>query len=232
MMTGQIKLNRRTGTAIVALSFSVLAVVYLSLMASASSSVVHDPKGDALSATESAHNVEKGTPEDTARAYMDIKSVKIKKKHGNYEFSMSLAGVVPQDMGTEICYSRIGDPFHTTTYLVNPPDPAACFFAWNWDVNDEDAEVGSNPIAPTVRWINGAFQGVAFSDSGPPVFFNTFTINGSKITATVDAAVIDAKVDSSDGFNFVGVSRNHRIDFGGDPVVGVGDFTDVGHWSE
>lgn len=219
-------------------SAAVLAAVILAVMISvvsvqAASSVVQDKKGDALSATESANNVDPGTPEDTARGYLDIKSVKVTKQNGGdrYVFSMTLAEPVPQDFSNEVCYTRIGPAGDTTTVLVNPPDPNACFFAWNWDLFDDPDLFSGSPISPTVRWINGAFQGIAFT-AGAPVLFDTFSVSGAHISATLDASEIESRVDTTDGFYFAGVSRNHRIDFGGDPLVGVADIAGPGSWAD
>jgi hypothetical protein len=227
-MTKFVTTRKSAGTFLVLAVAVIAAFMFTSMTASAKSNVVQDPKGDALSATESANQVGAGVPADTARAYLDIKSVKVteKKGTGEYLFSMTVGAPVPQDMSGEVCYTRTGDPFDTTTVLT---DAAGCFFAWNWDLNDApSAATGTGLIAPTVRWINGEFQGVAFSPTGPPIFFDTFKVSGSKITATMNAADIEAKVDVLDGFYFQGVTRNHRIDFRGDPIVGVADFTDEG----
>ncbi len=201
---------------------------WLTIAASGASDVTQDPKGDALSATESANKVAPGTPADVARDYLDIKSIKVTKQNGNdrYVFSMTVAGPVPQDLGTENCYHRTGPAFDTTTILVNPPDAGACFFAWNWDLDDDGTPFGVNQISPTVRWINGGFQGIAFLNGGA-FTFDDFSVNGAHITASVDASEIESRVDVSDGFYVQGVTRNHRIDFGGDPAVGVADTSDV-----
>lgn len=218
---------------------TALAVLVTVLMmnsvanADSDSAKVHDPRGDALSATESANNVDPGTPDDEARDYLDIKSVKVSKDENNnqYVFTMKVAGRIPQDFSNEVCYSRIGIPWDTTTVVVNPPDPSACFFAWNWDLDDDtDLFNGSLNLAPTVRWINGAFQGIMFTDAAP-VLFSDFSVKGKKLVARIDANAIEGRIDTSQGVYFTGVSRNHRIDFGGDPLVGVADVTDTGQWT-
>ncbi len=236
-MTVTITRQRTAGSLLIALlvAIAAAATVFFTLSASADSNSgkVRDAKNDALSATESAHNVDPGTPTDEARKYLDIKSVEVKKneRKNQYVFEMKVAGKIPQNLSGETCYGLVGEPFNRTTVLVNPPDPGACFFAWNWDLDDDgDPFNGSLNLAPTVRWINGAFQGVMFTDAAP-VFFDNFTVKGKKLTAVLDADEIESRTDVSDGVFFAGVSRNHRVDFGGDPLVGVADLTDIGEWS-
>lgn len=220
-------------TGVLALLAALALLAYASLSVFAASSVVQDVKGDALSATESANNVDAGTPADTARGYLDITSVKVTKKNGTdqYVFSMTVAEPVPQDFSNEVCYHRVGTPFDTTTIVVNPPDPSACFFAWNWNVDEDGVLNVGNQISPTVRWINGAFQGIAFT-TGAPFLFDDFSVNGTVITATLDASALESHIDTSGGFFFMGTTRNHRIDFGGDPIVGVADVSAIGNWSD
>ena len=224
-----------------ALAISLIAVVavfaYSTMTASAASAVVQDEKGDVKSATESANNVNAGTPDDVARGYLDITSVKAMKKNGKdqYVFSMTVAKPVPDDFAGEVCYGLEGAPGATSTIVVNPEDPDLCFFAWNWNVNDTGMIAGPNPIAPTVRWKDGKFEGIAFLDAGrSPVLDLDFSVNGTKITVTLDATLIEDNVSVFDGFFFLGASRNHRIDFGvgGDLFVGVADFTAFGNWNE
>ena len=234
-MSERIQLRRHpkyVGLALALIAVVIGTVVFSMARASASSDVVQDPKGDALSATESANYVDPGTPEDVARGYLDIKSVKLTKNSNNYVFSMTLGAPVPADMSTETCYGLIGDPSETETVVV---DPSKCFFAWNWDVFSGPDVVGLAPLSPTVRWSNGSFQALAFrTPSGqPPITLDSFEISGAHITVTVDASVIEDNVgDPADGFSFRGTSRNHRIDFGGNPYVGLADYTDGGYLSK
>ncbi len=238
-MFEQMTMERLRGRYAVGMIVAVAIFLVSSLVALAASSVVHDAKGDVESATESAHYFDPlVTPEDTARGYLDIKSVKVTKKNGKdqYAFSMTLGAPVPQDFAEEVCYHRVGPPFDKTTILVNDPpglvNPGQCFFAWNWDLSDSDVFSGANQISPTVRWINNEFQGIAFTADPIPVFFDEFSVNGATITAVLDASEIESRVDVSDGFFFRGVTRNHRIDFGGDPLVGVADIAPIGTWSD
>lgn len=216
-----------------ALAIAVIAVIsvfaYPSITASAAGDTVQDPVGDVKSATESANNVDPGTPDDTARGYLDIKSANVskKKKNDSYTFSMTLAAPIPSDFSGEVCYTRTGTPGDTTTEIVNPPDPSGCFFAWNWNVDDDDVAQFANKLSPTVRWINGGFQGIVFFDIGPAQVFNTFTVDGDKITATIDASIIETRLYAGDGFLFAAATRNHRIDFGGDPLVGIADVSNI-----
>jgi hypothetical protein len=222
------------GIAVAAIVAVFAFALFTTLTASADSSVVHDPKGDAQSATESANQVGDGTPDDVARPYLDIKQAKITKKEGKdeYTFSMVLGGPVPDDPSTGNCYGLTGPAGDSTTVLVNPPDPSACFFAWNWTMSEEPVIAGSGNLAPTIRWTNGAYQALAFRNGGGPIPLDNFTISGAKISVTVEASVVESHVDISDGFYFINGSRNHRIDVGGDPFVGIADITDWGQWDD
>ena len=218
------------GTAFAAIAAVVAFVLFTTLIARAASSVVQDPKGDVQSATESANQVGVGTPDDVARPWLDIKQVKVMKKNGKdeYVFSMVLGGPVPDDPSTGNCYGLTPPAGDTTTVLVNPPDPSACFFAWNWELIESPVFAGPSPLAPTVRWQAGAFQGIAFNTAGPPILFDDIKVAGATVTATLDASVVESHLDVSDGIFFAGVTRNHRVDIGGNPFVGVADVTEFG----